>query len=95
MSDKSKKPDTFSTEQERILYQILRNTAATEEATKRISDNLDDHAHRYDSESKHRDRRLDKVESRVDRHDVIIGVGVFLTSTVCVTLIGWGIGIVG
>lgn len=61
---------------EEIAKEILQNTATIEERTRKIEDEVSGLTSRYVDESKRRDERLSEVETRVDRHDVVLSGGV-------------------
>ncbi|MFC6717899.1 hypothetical protein ACFQGT_09690 [Natrialbaceae archaeon GCM10025810] len=69
-----------------VIYEILQNTARTEERTKLIEQNLEKLSERYVDESKVRDERLTQLESRVDRHTVILSGGLFAVGAAVVTV---------
>ncbi|ELY47316.1 hypothetical protein [Natronorubrum sulfidifaciens] len=60
-----------------VIYEILQNTARTEERTRHIEESLEDLREQYVAESEKRDERINKLESRVDRHTVILSGGLF------------------
>lgn len=75
------------------LAEILQNTAKTEERTRQIQKNLSAHQIRYEKEQDFQDRRLDRLEIKVQRQDIIIAAQLILATLLTTAVLNWAVGV--
>ena len=73
------------------LNEILQNTAETQERTRQIQSNLSKHQKRYEREMEIHNQRIDRLEIKVERQDVIIAAQLVFATLVLTALLNWAV----
>lgn len=77
-----------------VIYEIAQTTARTEERARNIEKDVKELKLRYVEEAAQRDERLGDLETRVDRHDMILTGAVATVGASISAFFGWLFGLI-
>jgi len=80
-------------DKDRLLEEILRHSATTEERTRNIERNFSEFQTRYYTEMDLQNKRLETLESKVQRQDVILAAQMILATLLVASMLNYVVGV--